>query len=146
MSASRIVVLEQHWQFLRARAVADEVARERGYRSASKKSELERLGFGRSQQLVPALVIPIWSVRGAVESYQLRPDKPRLNEKGKPRKYEMKAGSRMLLDVHPRLSRRREACKLAPIGDPAIPLFITEGIPKADSAISIGLCCIGLVS
>ncbi len=61
-------LLEQHWEFLRARAVADDVARQRGYLSATKKSELERLGFGRTQQLVPALVIPIWSVRGAIET------------------------------------------------------------------------------
>ncbi len=145
MSADRIVLLEQHWQFLRARAVADEVAREREYQSATKKSELERFGFGRTQQLVPALVIPIWSVRGAIESYQLHPDKPRLNQKGKPRKYEMMSGSRMLLDVHPCLSRPREGGKVPLIAEPTIPLIVTEGIAKADSAISIGLCCIGLL-
>jgi hypothetical protein len=83
-------------------------------------------------------------VRGAVESHQLRPDNPRLNEKGKPRKYEMKAGSRMLLDVHPRLTRR-DGGNITQIGDPTIPLFITEGIPKADAAISIGLCCLALL-
>ena len=100
------VMLEtQHREFLRLRAIADDVAAERGYLSALRKSELERLGFGRPQQLVITLVIPIWSVGFQVESYQLRPDKPRLDDKGKPRKYEMKAGSRMLLDAHPRLTR-----------------------------------------
>jgi hypothetical protein len=98
MSTSGAILLEQHWKFLRERAIADEVAAERGYQSAIKKAELEKLGFGRPQQLIPALVLPIWSVRGAVESYQLRPDKPRLNQTGKPRKYEMKAGGKMLLD------------------------------------------------
>src|SRR5580658_1685950 len=132
------MLLETHRQFLCDRAVADDVARERGYQSAVKKLELERLGFGRTQQLVPALVIPICSVRGAVESYQLRPDKPRLNKHGKPRKYEMKAGSKMLLDVHPRLRREREGGKVPQIADPSAPLFITEGIPKADAAVSIG--------
>src|SRR5208282_3233619 len=85
-------LLQQNWNFLRARAVADDVAIERGYLSAARKSDLERLGFGRTQQLVPALVIPVWSVRGQVEAYQLRPDKPRLNDQGRQRKYEMKAG------------------------------------------------------
>ena len=145
MSAAQNVLLEQHWQFLRVRTVAEEVAAERGYQSAVKKSELERLGFGRIQQLIPALVIPIHSVRREIESYQLRPDTPRLNDKGRPRKYEMKAGSRMLLDIHPRLSRPRDCGKVALIADPAVPLFITEGILKGDAAISIGLCCLALL-
>ena len=87
---------------------------------------------------------PIHSVRGAVESYQIRPDTPRLNEKGRPRKYEMKAGGRMLLDAHPRLTRSRDG-HAAPLADVGVPLFLTEGIPKADAAISIGLCCLALL-
>jgi hypothetical protein len=138
-------LLERHQKFLQARAIADDVAVERGYISVLRKSELERLGFGRSQQLVPTLVIPVCSVRAEVESYQLRPDAPRLNDRGKPRKYEMKAGSRMLLDAHPRLIRQRDSGKVSLIADPSVPLFITEGIPKADAAISIGLCCIALL-
>jgi len=134
-------LFSQHSEFLRDRAVADDVARERGYQSAIRKSQLEALGFGRTQQLVPALVIPIWSVRGTVESYQLRPDTPRLNQQRKARKYETKSGSRALLDVHPRLSRPRHSGKVAGIADPAVPLFITEGIPKADAARStFGAC------
>lgn len=143
--STEFTLLEQHWKFLRERAVADEAARERGYQSARRKSDLERLGFGRAQQLTPTLVIPVWSVRGAVESYQLRPDTPRLNEKGKARKYEMKADSRMLLDAHPRLTRLREGGKVALIADPSVPLFITEGIPKGDAAVTVGLCCIALL-
>ncbi len=96
MNAEDLTLLDQHRKFLRARAVADDVARERGYQSAGRKSELERLGFGRTQQLIPALTIPIWSVRGAIESYQLRPDQPRMDKKAKPRKYELKAGGKML--------------------------------------------------
>jgi hypothetical protein len=80
-----------------------------------------------------------------MESYQLRPDEPRLNDQGKPRKYEMKAGSRMLLDAHPRLTRSREGGKVSLIADPSVPLFITEGIPKGDAAVTIGLCCIALL-
>jgi len=144
MSDESARLLGQHREFLRLRAVADDVAQERGYESAVKKSDLEKRGFGRKQQLPPALVIPIWSVRREVESYQLRPDCPRLNDKGKVRKYEMKAGSGMLLDVHPRLSRPRPDGDVSLLDDPSVPLFITEGIPKADAAVSIGLCCIGL--
>jgi hypothetical protein len=135
------MLLDQHQKFLSERGVADEVAAQRGYQSAVKKSDLERLRFGRTQQIVPALIIPIWSVHGSVESYQLRPDEPRLNKTGKARKYEMKAGCNMLLDFHPCLTRLREGGKVALIADPTVPLFITEGIPKADAAISIGLSC-----
>jgi len=144
MDAS-VMLEQQHREFLRIRAVADEVATERGYFSALRKSELDRLGFGRAQQLVTTLVIPIWSVRVEAESYQLRPDEPRLNDNGKPRKYEMKAGSRMLLDAHPRVTRSRGGGKVPLIADPSVPLFITEGIPKGDAAVTIGLCCIALL-
>src|SRR5215469_316174 len=145
MSSDAFILAQQHLRFLRERAVADDVVRERGYRSAIRKADLFQLGYGRTQQLIPSLVIPIWSVRGEIRSYQLRPDVPRLNERGKLRKYEMKAGSTMLLDVHPRLSRARESGKTALIGDPNVPLLITEGIPKADAAITVGFCSVALL-
>ena len=118
MSTENPMLLEQHWKFLRERSVADDVAAARGYQSAIRKADLEKLGFGRTQQLVAALVIPVWSVRREIESYQLRPDKPRIDNKGKPRKYEMKAGRRMLLDVHPRLTRPGECGKVPLVADP----------------------------
>jgi hypothetical protein len=43
----------------------------------------------------------------------------------------------MLLDAHPQI---REL-----LDDPLVPLWITEGIFKADAAISKGLCCIALL-
>jgi len=145
MSTPSLKLLKQHQEFLRARSVSDDVAAERGYRSAVAEADLDRLGFGPKQQLAPALVIPVHSVGGSIESYQIRPDQPRSNEKGKPRKYEFKAGGRMLLDVHPRLTRPRDGGKVPLIGDPSVPLFITEGIPKGDAAVSIGLCCMALL-
>ena len=54
-------LLPQHVNLLRDSAITPEVARARGYWSAEKKSELEELGFSRSQQRAPALVIPIWN-------------------------------------------------------------------------------------
>jgi hypothetical protein len=135
---------QNHVEFLRKRAVADDVAAARGYRTAQTKSELAALGFGRTQQLAPALVIPIWSVSGEVAGYVLRPDAPRLNEKGKPRKYEMKAGGQMVIDTHPFTSRSPDGAPPL-IADPVVPLFVTEGPAKADSALSAGLCCIALL-
>jgi hypothetical protein len=49
----RLVLSDPHWKFLRDRAVADDVATERGYLSANRKFELLRLGFGQGQQLRP---------------------------------------------------------------------------------------------
>jgi hypothetical protein len=57
----------------------------------------------------------------------------------------MKSASKMLIDVHPRLTRPCSGDGVALIADPAVPLLITEGIPKADSAISLGLCCIAVL-
>jgi len=135
---------QNHVEFLRKRAVADDVAAARGYRTARTKADLEALGFGRSQQLAPALVIPLWDVRGERAGYLLRPDTPRLNERGKPRKYEFKAGGKMVIDVHPFLSRRSQEVAPPLIADPRAPLFVTEGPAKADSALSAGLCCVSI--
>jgi hypothetical protein len=130
------VLLPQHEKLIRESAISPEVARARGYRSVTKKAELESLGFSRKQCLVPALLIPIWDVRGEPATYQARPDSPRVR-KGKVVKYETPEGSHMVLDVSP-LARPW-------LGDPSRLLLITEGIRKADSAVSLGLCCIGLL-
>lgn len=128
---------EQHRAKLHASAIAPGIARDRGYRSITVKAELRRLGFTESQARVPALLLPVWGVAGELANYQLRPDDPRVTRQGKPVKYEVPAGSQMLLDAHP---------KIQPLlGDPAMPLWITEGIPKADAAISVGLCCLALL-
>jgi hypothetical protein len=134
---------ENHAEFLRKRAVANDIAAARGYRTARTKAELAALGFGRAQQLAPALVIPLWDVRGERAGYMLRPDSPRVNERGKPRKYEFKAGGRMVLDAHPFLTDSPDG-KPSLIGDPSVPLLVTEGPAKADSALSAGLCCISI--
>ena len=70
----RSAMLPAHREYLSTRAVADEVAAERGYRSATKRSELERLGFGsdstaRAQSRYPDL---FGSRRGRVVSAPTR--------------------------------------------------------------------------
>jgi hypothetical protein len=126
----------QHQALITASAIRPEVAEVRGYRTVAVKAELESLGFSRSQRPVPALVIPIYGVGGGIANYMIRPDDPRI-QKGKALKYEFPAGSQMTLDVHPSIREQ--------LGDPAIPLWITEGIRKADAAISIGLCCVAVL-
>lgn len=129
-------LLPAHQALLDASCIAPEVAAARGYRSVTVQADLLRLGFARSQRLVPALLIPVRDVHGQVATYQSRPDTPRIRD-GKPLKYETPAGSSMVLDVPPSVRPR--------LADPATPLFITEGVRKADSAASQGLACIALL-
>lgn len=129
-------LLTHHLEMLRNSAISPAVIAERGYRSVTVKAELARLGFSRTQTITPALLLPICGPSGATVNYQARPDQPRIVD-GKAVKYETPAKSRMVIDIPP---RARQALR-----DPAKPLFITEGIKKADSAVSKGLCCIGLL-
>lgn len=135
-TAEAPTLLPQHKKLMADSGISPEVADARGYRSVFTKAELRRLGFGE-QQCKPGLLIPIWGVTGAIASYQLRPDTPRIGRRGKPLKYETPRGSRMVLDAHPLIR--------AQLGDPRVPLIVTEGVRKADSAVSRGLCCISLL-
>src|SRR5215212_7149128 len=117
-------------------SIMPKVIKGRGYRTVKTKADLERLGFGRAQRNVPGLLLPIHGPGGEISLYQFRPDEPRLKD-GKPVKYETPGGSRMALDVHP-FAREK-------LGDPSVPLFITEGIKKGDALVSQDLCAIALV-
>src|SRR5262245_11473721 len=129
-----MTLLPQHAKLIEESGIVPEVLAARGYRSATKRAELLRLGFGANQSRVPALLIPIWGVTGDIATYQIRPDDPRVGKSAKPLKYETPRGTRMVLDVPPGAK--------AGLGNPKIPLFITEGARKADAAVSHGLCCI----
>lgn len=130
------MLLPQHHTLIVESAIAPEVAAARGYCSVTNRAELRRLGFGDAQCRVPALLIPVRGVTGAIVTYQIRPDKPRI-EGSKALKYETPRGTRMALDIPPGIK--------AKLSDPKIPLFITEGARKADAAVSKGLCCIALL-
>ena len=130
-------LMPQHAALLADSAITPEVAMARGYRSVTKKADLKGLGFTDRQSRVPALLIPVWGVTGEVVLYQARPDQPRIDKRGKAVKYETPAESRMAVDVHP-MARPF-------LGDPSRPLYITEGVRKADAAVSKDLCCIALL-
>jgi hypothetical protein len=112
------------------------VVAERGYYTAKTKAELARLGFSKSQQRAPALVVPMYSLGGELVTHQIRLDHPRENNKGKPAKYETPSGSALHLDVHPSQTER--------VRDASVPLWITEGVKKADSLVSRGQCVVAL--
>jgi hypothetical protein len=112
------------------------VVEARGSRTIERKAELKRLGFSESQLNVPGILFPVYSPAGEIAAYQYRPDQPRIKD-GKAIKYEMPQGSRMVLDVHPFVREK--------LGDPSIPLFITEGIKKGDALVSRDLCAVTLL-
>jgi hypothetical protein len=126
----------QHANKLRASGVAVDVAAERDYRTADTKAGMKSLGFGEGQRRPPALLIPLWGVDGGVVGYQCRPDEPRF-VKGKGVKYETVSEQRMVLDVHPRVLRH--------MGDPAVPLVVTEGPIKGDALVSAGACAVAVL-
>jgi len=136
MTGDALLLLPQHQALIDDSGIDPEVALARGYRSVTSKAEMQRLGFSASQARVPALLIPVHDVHGQIATYQARPDEPRIRD-GKPLKYETPRGTRMVLDVPP-------GCR-ARLGDPSIPLFITEGARKADAAASHDLCCIAVL-
>jgi hypothetical protein len=98
---------------------------------------LSDLGFGRQRCQTPGLLIPLWGVDGGgIVGYQFRPDNPRLNNKGKPIKYETPRGATNRIDCPP-------ACQKL-LANPNVPLWITEGVKKGDALASQGECVIDL--
>jgi hypothetical protein len=132
LDGSAMTLLPQHAERLAASAVAPEIIEARGYRSVERKSELPP-GLGSCP--VPALAFPWHGVAGGIVGYQARPDTPRVKD-GKPIKYESQHRGRNRLDVSPLAQAR--------VGNPAIPLIITEGVLKGDAAVSAGLCCVAV--
>ncbi|MDN5698234.1 MAG: DUF3854 domain-containing protein, partial [Rubrobacter sp.] len=115
--------------------IAPEIAAERGYWSASNRTELT--DRPKYQRRAPSLVIPTYSPDGETTRSRLRPNTPRRNRKtGKPIKYEQPSGEGLIIDVHPRnLNRVRDAGE---------DLWITEGEKKGDALTSRGLCAVAL--
>ena len=112
------------------------VVSERGYYTAKTKAQLAKLGYSERQRRTPALVVPMYSPAGELVTHQTRPDAPREDGEGKPIKYETPAGSPVRLDVHPSQAER--------VKDVSVPLWITEGVKKADSLVSRGQCVVAL--
>ena len=106
-----------------------EVAKARGCRSSPWKANALKYGdFSQSTMGTyggEGLLIPVWSVERRIAWWQYRPDNPRAGRNGKPIKYLTPKGAPMRLDVHPSMKRH--------LGNPNVPLFITEGIMKGDA-------------
>src|SRR5215204_6489122 len=132
--------LDHRWREVTEESAIDPaVALERGYHLEKTKRGLERLGFKRSQQRAPAIVIPRFSPSGEPIPPQIKPDNPLVegrNGKSRPRKYEAPAGTPVRLSVPPRA--------VPMMRDVQRTLYITEGDKKADALASVGECCISL--
>lgn len=129
-------MLSDHHRALLGRSgISDEVATERGYFSVHTKAAMGELGFGASQRRAPALIIPIWNVYGEPCGYQARPDDPR-EVRGRLVKYETPTKQPNRIDVPPKIQGY--------LDDPSVPLIITEGSRKADSAVSRGFVAVSI--
>ena len=127
---------EHQRMLLQESGLSEEVVIARGYRTVEAISELRRLGFSDAQCNVPGLLVPVYSPSGEISNYQFRPDQPRIRD-GKPVRYETPKGSRMTLDVHPAVRGM--------LGDPSVPLWVTEGVKKGDALASLDLCAVALL-
>jgi hypothetical protein len=137
-----IGLLPHHWrQLSEGSGISPELIRARGYRSIfgpEGYAELKRLGFSQPQaKQTPGLLIPILGIDGQPVLYQYRPDTACLDAKGRPIKYETPKGAAMRLDF--------ATGQGAQIGNPAIPLWVTEGVKKGDALRTHGFCAIALL-
>lgn len=122
-------------------AISAEAITARGYFSinadANGREILKSLGFSPKQAaLGEALVIPIHNATGEVVSHAIKPNIPRNDNKSKAIKYELPQGSAPHLDI--------SVLTGAEIDNPLIPLLITEGAKKADSAATRGFVSLSL--
>lgn len=167
-----VPLTKTHWQELTAGSAIDPaVIAERGYVSidrprskdsdsiptlpqfgpvGDRREQLKAMGFPtwatREDSYFPILWLPKWSPAGVRNAGQIKPWRPVPNREGKPMKYASARGGTGL-DVHPRWSADRGQVDptLVPfIQDPSVPLWITEGVKKADSLTSRGVVTVGL--
>lgn len=128
-------LLPQHAQMLAASGITPEHATARGYMTVDTKVRLQQLGVTKAGQRTPGLLVPQLRKDGSTWGYQYRPDNPR-ERNGKPCKYESPQGQRNGIDVPPGVGPM--------LDDPAVPLWVTEGVKKADAGALAGLCVVAL--
>jgi P4 family phage/plasmid primase-like protien len=111
---------------------------------------LRRAGFPswaiREDYYFPGLWIPQYTPSGQRYAGQFKPFRPVSNRDGKRMKYASAKGTSRL-DVHPRWSAdrgQRDAARVPAIQDPREPLWITEGVKKADALTSRGCVTVAL--
>lgn len=139
---------EHHHELRWDSCIDDAVLEARGYRTlygtASDRQELEDLGYKRAvwnrDDAFPGLLIPMHGADGTIRSHQFKPAVPRtrIKEDGAPLpiKYESIPGKPSVVDV-PAFTR-------SVMQEPGRSLWITEGMKKTDSLVSVGMAALGL--
>lgn len=84
----------------------------------------------RDEMAFPALLLPMYRVTGEEIGFQLKPAIPQEAPGGKRQKYASQSGTPNHLDVPPGVADA--------VRDPSEPLWVTEGIKKADCLASYG--------
>jgi Domain of unknown function (DUF3854) len=131
------VLSDAHRDALACSGIGVEQASRRGYETIADKKQLRSLNITPAGCRVPGLLIPLLDVRGSTWGFQYRPDSPRTMATGRTVKYESPSDQRNGLDIPVGVGPQ--------LADPTIPLWITEGSKKADSAAAHGLCCVALL-
>lgn len=90
----------------------------------------------RDELAFPALLLPMYRVTGEEIGVQFKPAVPQEAPGGKPQKYASQTGVPNRLDVPPAVADA--------VRDPSTPLWVTEGIKKADCLASHGKAVITL--
>jgi len=128
--------------------ISPEIIDEMGAWSATTKAQLQDLGFRQPEIRPPALVLPVftWSDPDQPVYSRIRPEVPRLDPKGKPRKYEQPSGQACRIYCLPTARRLIEGLQgVAERPAAALPyLFLTEGEKKAAALVSKGLAALAI--
>lgn len=133
----------QHVAELHASMIDDQVRDARGYRTLGPESRQTLVDARcpkwavREDTAFPGLFIPMHDTRGAYIGFQFKPAQPQTKPgMDKPSKYASPAGMHNRLDVNPLVRHL--------VADPGVPLWITEGMKKADALASRGRAVIGM--
>lgn len=139
---------EHHRELASESAISEEIITGRGYRSVSRptnthdepREEMKRAGIPSwaisENRYFPGLFIPLYRPTGERISGMYKPRVPVANRDGRLMKYASQKNRPSVIDVHP-INRDR-------IVDISVPLWVTEGVKKADSLASRGLCVAAL--
>lgn len=127
-----------HLRELQESCITPDVIAARGYETLygtdEDKARLKELRIPRwawrDDLAFPALLLPMYRVTGEEIGFQFKPATPQEAPGGKRQKYASQSGTPNRLDVPPAVSDA--------VRDPSVPLWVTEGIKKADCLASHG--------
>jgi hypothetical protein len=126
------MIADAHLKELQASGISPEISADRGTFTAETANDLPAV-FADYQRR-PGLVFPIRDTTGQVVAGQLKADHPRQDKNGKLVKYDTAHNGKQCIDVPVRARPM--------LGDPTVPLVVTEGCKKVDSGLSHGIRCI----